>query len=154
MFSSAAVAVFLMSCPLQYELNGTAKVQFPANSAHLPTADRVRITELLAPLVGNPLAEVEFDPYFPYRSSEGSPAYILAQNRANSLRNLSVETGISPDLVASGISAVGWNFEGDTIRAVPYPPEQLDRADVRYRVKAECHPLTHLARSLDPYRNK
>lgn len=59
---------------------------------------------------------------------------------------------MSLDLVGAEISAVGWTYEGGEYQAVPYPADRLDRVDVTFRVKTECHPLADQARRLDFYR--
>ena len=153
--SIAAVFAFaLAACSAPYAQVGTTTIRFPVGSNELSADGSQRIAEVLTPLAGNPLAEIDLTAYFPYGESSSSPAFNLAQSRIDRLKYQSAEAGISLDLVGAKVSAVGWTYEGGEYQAVPYPADQLDRVDMTFRVKTECHPLVDLARRLDPYRNQ
>ncbi|MDP3405919.1 MAG: hypothetical protein Q8S03_14595 [Brevundimonas sp.] len=154
MSMAAILALALAACSAPYAQLGNTTIRFPTGSNE-PSADSSQqIADVLAPLAGNPLVEVALTAYFPYGDSSSSPAYSLAQSRIDRLKNRSAEAGMSLDLVGTNVSAIGWTYQGGEYQAVPYPPDQLDRIDMTYRVKTECHPLVDLARRLDPYRHQ
>ena len=150
--SIASIFTFaLAACAAPYAHVGTTTISFPAGSNELSVEESRELAEVLAPLVGSPLVEVDLTAYFPYGDDESSPAYRLAKSRTDRLRNQSAEAGMSLDLVSAGVSAAGWTYEGGQYQAVPYPANKIDSVDVTFRIKSECHPLVDLAWRLNPY---
>lgn len=154
MFVAAVAAMTLASCSIPYQQTGAITIRFPVGSDELAADDNRQIADTLAPLAGNPLAEVELTAYFPYGATSNSPAFTLAQRRLDRLRSQAAEVGLSLDLVGGSVSAVGWTYEAGEYRTVPYAADRLEQVDGRFRVKAACHPLVGLARQSDPYRTQ
>ena len=145
------IAFALTACAAPYAHVGTTTIEFPVGSNELSVEESRQLAEVLKPLVGNPLVEVDLTAFFPYGDGESSPAYRLAKSRTDRLKSHSAEVGVSLDLVGAGVSAVGWTYEGGQYQPVPYPADKIDSVDVTFRIKSECHPLVDLARRLDPY---
>lgn len=154
MLIAAVFGFALAACSAPYAQVGTTTIRFPVGSDELSADDSQQIAEVLAPLAGDPLVEIDLTAYFPYGDGSDSPAFSLAQSRLERLQDQSAKAGISLDLVGSKVSAVGWTLEGGEYRATSYSADQIDGVDMTYRVKTDCHPLVHLARQLDPYRNQ
>lgn len=140
--------------PAPSTLAETTTILFPVGSNELSADGAREVAETLAPFTGNPLVEVNFTAYFPYGQSSGSPGFDLAGSRVERLRQQSADAGISLDLIGGSISATGWTYEAGQYQDAPYPPSQLDRVEMTFRVKSECHPLVDLARQRDPYQNR
>ena len=153
MFVEVMGAVAIGTCFPLYGQIDTVTIQFEEGLVEIPDSARREIAEAVAPIVGNPLAEVELEASFPYGTRDSDPAITLAQDRNDAVRLLAVQLGVASDLIARGQSAVGWAFDGSGRWVqVPYPRERLQIVEMNVRVKSDCHPLVDLARRTNPYR--
>lgn len=146
------IAVSAGVCPALYVRNDDTTIEFAANSSTLSSAAQEELATLLAPVVGDELAEVSIVSHFPYRTTETDPPYVLAQTRSAEVRAAAIELGIAPDLVAGGQDVIGARYAGDGEWVqVPYTSEELNSVRIRYVVKSDCHPLADLVRRTKPY---
>ena len=150
--SIAAVAIGI--CLPLYSQVQTVTIGFPEGSVEISEGAYWHIAEAAGLMVGNELAELHLDAYFPYGAGrEDEPAMSLARARTEAVRRTAVQLGVASELVDEGQSALGWDIDaaGQT-RPVPFPAEQLNVVEMRIRVKADCHPLAEEARRTNPNR--
>lgn len=140
-------ALIMGLCPAHYSQNSSIEIRFQPGSLGISSEARLQISELVTPVAGNALAEVQADAYFPYGERDN-----LAAARLDEIRSAVVSLGVDTDLIATGRSALGWDYKDGVYVHAPYPIEQLDTVDLGVRLKTDCHPLADLARRLDPYR--
>jgi hypothetical protein len=149
-----AIAAFAIGgCFPLYGQIATVSIQFEEGSVEISDSARREIAEAVEPIIGNPLAEVELQASYPYGTRESDPAFMLAHDRNDAVRQVALQLGLASDLIGRRQSAIGWDMDGSGQRVgVPYPREQLQIVEMNVRVKEDCHPLADLARRLNPYR--
>lgn len=154
MLIGAVMGLVLAMCPARYDQISSITIGFPEGSAQLSDQGREQISELLSPLVGNEMAEVSVQAYFPYgeRNIGNADAPALSEVRVREVRNAAVELGVSADLIGAGVTAMNRDGDESPSGGVRRPVERLQQVEVEARVKTECHPLADLARRTNPYR--
>lgn len=148
MLAETFAALAMSACFPLYEQTNSVAVVFSEDSVELTEESRRQVTAIVRPMVGNPLAEVELQAYFPYGTRQGGQPVVTdaTQVRVDAVTNSVIEAGMSAALVGAHQFSIG--EEG----MFPFSPERLRTVEINVRVKADCHPLTASARRLDPYR--
>lgn len=154
MLTGALMGLVLAACPARYEQIRSVLIEFPEGSAQLSQRGRAQISEFLTPLLGNEMAEVSVEAYFPYgeRNMSNADAPALSDFRVREVRNAAVELGVSVDLVGTGVTAMNWDGDDSPSGGFRRPVERLHQVEMESRVKTDCHPLAELARRMNPYR--
>lgn len=144
MFVALLIAV-AASCPSPYGLARSSTIDFDPGSADLPHAATLEISTLVGSDIRNRRAELKIEAVFPYGANEGDPGYALASERVEQIRQSTLELGYAAGQIGTGMSAIGFTTdENHTTKTAPYDPADLDRVEVRFRVRTDCHPLEQL----------
>ncbi len=148
-----AVVTMGVCVPLYGQID-TVTIRFPEGSVEISDQAHRDIAETLGPIVGNELAEVHLDSYFPYGARQSAePGMALSRARSDAVKSAAVQLGVASELIGDGQSALGCNIDDAGRTApVPFSRERLQVVEMTVRVKADCHPLADLARRTNPYR--
>lgn len=154
MLVEVMAAVAMGTCIPLYGQIENITIRFPEGSVEISERAYWDIAEAAGSIVGNELAELHLEAYFPYGAGrEGEPAMVLARARTDAVRRTAVQLGVASELIGDGQSAVGWAVdEAGQTAPVPFSRERLQVVELNIRVKADCHPLADLARRTNPYR--
>ena len=146
MFVGLLMAV-ATSCPSPYGSVRSLTIDFDPGSADLSYAATREISTLVGSDPRNRRAELTIEAVFPYGETEGDPGYALASDRVEQIRQRTLEIGFAAGQIGTGLIAIGYAVdENHETRAVPHKAAALDRVDVRFRVRTDCHPLEQLPR--------
>lgn len=149
MMSTLLVA---LSCFPLYEQIVQHEVRFEQGAARLDAVELERLSDVVSPVAGNPLAEVRFRAAFEFAEADlARPTYRLANERLDNLEAAAASFGVHGDLVGLRSSAIGMTWVGYDMVRTPFDARDLDTVSIDVRVKSGCHPLADASLQLNPY---
>lgn len=144
MFVAVLMAV-ATSCPSPYGSARSLTIDFDPGSADLSHAAAREVSTLVGSETRNRRAELTIEAVFPYGETEGDPGYALASERMDQIRQSTLELGFAAGQIGTGLSAIRFTAdESHDTQADSHKAVGLDRVEVRFRVRTDCHPLEQL----------